>query len=187
MTMILGIDASTSVTAFAICREDGQLVEDSSLTLKAEKYKTLYHKTDDVEKKLKELHEKYEITAVYIEEALMSFKFGSTSAQTLSLLHKYNGMVSNTVYRVFGLVPVHINSGTARKLAKVKKGSVVHQHTKSVPPTKVKVFEHLVKTEPQFKFLTTRHGNVKSEAYDRADAIICAKAGAAECQKNKKN
>ena len=39
------------------------------------------------------------------------------------------------------------------------------------------VLEHLLKTEPAFKIEYTRYGNPKPESYDRADAIIVAKAG----------
>jgi hypothetical protein len=41
------------------------------------------------------------------------------------------------------------------------------------------VLEHLLETEPAFKIEYTKHGNPRPESYDRADAIIIAKAGAA--------
>ena len=39
------------------------------------------------------------------------------------------------------------------------------------------VLEHLLETEPAFKIEYTKFGNPKPESYDRADAIIIAKAG----------
>lgn len=39
------------------------------------------------------------------------------------------------------------------------------------------VLQHLLDTEPAFKIEYTKHGNPKPESYDRADAIIVAKAG----------
>ena len=39
------------------------------------------------------------------------------------------------------------------------------------------VLEHLLKTEKAFKVEYTRHGNPKPESFDRADAIVIAKAG----------
>ena len=39
------------------------------------------------------------------------------------------------------------------------------------------VLQHLLETEPAFKIEYTRYGNPKPESYDRADAIVVAKAG----------
>ena len=39
------------------------------------------------------------------------------------------------------------------------------------------VLEHLLANEPAFKIEYTKHGNPKPESYDRADAIVIAKAG----------
>ena len=39
------------------------------------------------------------------------------------------------------------------------------------------VLEHLLKNEETFEIEYTRYGNPKPESYDRADAIIIAKAG----------
>ena len=40
------------------------------------------------------------------------------------------------------------------------------------------MLEHILKAEETFKVEYTRHGNPKAESYDRADAIVIAKAGA---------
>ena len=39
------------------------------------------------------------------------------------------------------------------------------------------VLQYLLDNEPAFKIEYTKHGNPKPESYDRADAIIVAKAG----------
>ena len=41
----------------------------------------------------------------------------------------------------------------------------------------MRVLEHLLKKEPAFKIEYTKYGNPKPESYDRADAIVIAKAG----------
>jgi Holliday junction resolvasome RuvABC endonuclease subunit len=168
-------------------REDGQIVTNLSCVLTSKKFENIYMKAAEIKKELEKINKNYTIDEIYIEEALLNFKFGRTSAKTLSMLHKFNGIVSYICYEVFNIEPIHINASSARKLAGLKKVPVKHQHSKQVSPTKIKVFEHLVASEPSFKFLTTRTGNVKTEAYDRADAIIVAKAGAAECRKQKKS
>ena len=182
--MILGIDVSSTCTGFAITRSGGQLVYNESCILKKG---NIYEKAQKLREHILKISKEYFIESVYIEEALLNFKFGRTSAHTLSMLHKFNGIVSYMRYEIFDVQPVHINASSARKLAGVKKTKQVqHQHSKQVSSTKIDVFEHLVISEPSFEFLTTKTGNVKSEAYDRADAIIVAKAGALQCQQQKK-
>jgi hypothetical protein len=78
--------------------------------------------------------------------------------------------VSWLLYETFEIEPKFIGASSARKEAgiKVPRG----QKAKQV------VLEHLLETEPAFKIEYTKHGNPKPESYDRADAIIIAKAGA---------
>ena len=49
------------------------------------------------------------------------------------------------------------------------------------------MLEHLLDNEPAFKIEYTKHGNPKPESYDRADAIVIAKAGWQIEQNNKEN
>ena len=73
------------------------------------------------------------------------------------------------VYELFELEPQYLTAMEARKLCgiKVPRG----QKAKKV------VLEHLLETEAAFKIEYTSHGNPKPESYDRADAIVVAKAG----------
>ena len=73
------------------------------------------------------------------------------------------------MFEIFEIRPEYVGATAARKHAgiKVPRG----QKAKKV------VLEHLLKTEPAFKIEYTRHGNPKPESYDRADAIVIAKAG----------
>ena len=72
-------------------------------------------------------------------------------------------------YDLFEIEPEYISASSARKTAgiKVPRG----QKAKQV------VLEHLLETEPAFKIEYTKYGNPKAESYDRADAIVIAKAG----------
>lgn len=174
--MILGLDVSTSCTGLAILDLKGKLISNESINIS--KTKNIYEKSQLIFEILMKLQEKFEISEVYIEEALMNFKFGRTSAHTLSLLHKFNGMVSLMAFQLFSVEPEHINASTARKVNNIKKylGKKT-SHTKSTSASKIDVFEHLVSNEPLFTWEETRNGTIKSEAYDRADAIMIAKAG----------
>ena len=65
--------------------------------------------------------------------------------------------------------PKYIAATSARKQAgiKVPRG----QKAKQV------VLQYLLDNEPAFTVEYTKHGNPKPESYDRADAIVIAKAG----------
>ena len=76
--------------------------------------------------------------------------------------------------------PKFIGATSARKLSgiKVARG----QKAKQV------VIQYLLDNEPAFKIEYTKHGNPKPESYDRADAIVIAKAGwAIEQSSSEKN
>ena len=179
--MILGIDISTSITGFSIVG-DGQLLHYSSVNLK--KHKGVFAKAIALKEYIEDLFEnyqldqedgcgwgesKYPIEHIYIEQPLHMFMKGKSSAKTLSALMTFNGIVSWLIYDLFEIEPEYISASSARKTAgiKVPRG----QKAKQV------VLEHLLETEPAFKIEYTKYGNPKAESYDRADAIVIAKAG----------
>ena len=177
--MILGVDISTSITGFAIVA-DNQILYYDSVDLR--KYKDVFEKTIAMKEKLLDLFEMYQcdnenfigsseypIEHIYIEQSLHMFMGGKSSAKTLSTLTRFNGIVSWLIYELFEIKPKFIGASSARKQAgiKVPRG----QKAKQV------VLQHLLENEPAFSVEYTKHGNPKPESYDRADAIIVAKAG----------
>ena len=181
--MILGIDISTSITGFAIVAE-GEIVFYDSVDLR--KYKNLFEKAERIKEALFSLMDNYQyereehwlaedqdkenkINHIYIEQSLHMFMGGKSSAKTLSTLTRFNGIVSWLTYEMFEMEPKYIAATSARKHAgiKVPRG----QKAKQV------VLQHLLDNEPVFKVEYTKHGNPKPESYDRADAIVVAKAG----------
>ena len=106
----------------------------------------------------------------------MFFNSGGSSAKTMAALQRFNGVVSWMVYECFELEPEYLGATEARKLVgiKVPRG----QKAKQV------VLEHLIDNEKNFEIEYTRYGNPKPESYDRADAIVIAKAGYKLSQKN---
>ena len=179
--MILGIDISTSITGFAVVG-DGQLLHYSSIDLR--KYKNVFAKAEAIREYIADFFENYQldqenssgwgeskhpIEKIYIEQPLHMFMRGKSSAKTLSTLMTFNGIVSWLVYELFEIKPEYIAATSARKHCgiKVPRG----QKAKEV------VLEHLLQHEPAFKIEYTKHGNPKPESYDRADAIVVAKAG----------
>ncbi len=178
--MILGVDVSTSITGFAVVA-DNVLVYYDSIDLR--KYKNIFQKTVAIKEKLLDIFEMYQldndtrlggdseypIKHIYIEQSLHMFMGGKSSAKTLSLLTRFNGIVSWLLFELFEIEPKFIGASSARKQVgiKVPRG----QKAKQV------VLEKLLDTEPTFKIEYTSKGNPKPESYDRADAIVIARAG----------
>jgi|TARA_R110001583_G_scaffold7472_1_gene36961 hypothetical protein len=179
--MILGVDISTSITGFAVIADE-QIVYYDSIDLR--KHKGIFEKTVAIKEKITDLYEMYQcnnedtlaighslfpIEHIYIEQSLHMFMGGKSSAKTLSLLTRFNGIVSWLLYEMFEIEPKFIGASSARKHAgiKVPRG----QKAKQV------VLQHLLDNEPAFKIEYTKFGNPKPESYDKADAIIIAKAG----------
>ena len=179
--MVLGIDISTSITGFAVVGE-GQLLHYSAIDLR--KHKGVFAKAEVIKEQIADFFEnyqldqenscgwgesKYPIKHIYIEQPLHMFMNGKSSAKTLSALMTFNGIVSWLVYEMFEIEPQYIAATSARKHCgiKVPRG----QKSKEV------VLQHLLDNEPAFKIEYTSHGNPKPGSYDKADAIVIAKAG----------
>jgi len=178
--MILGVDISTSITGFAVVADDVLVYYDS---IDLRKHKGFFAKTIAIKEKLLDLYEVYQcdnedrlvggsdfpIEHIYIEQPFTFFNNGGSSAQTMATLQKFNGVVSWLLFELFEIEPKFIGASSARKQVgiKVPRG----QKAKQV------VLKYLLDNEPSFKIEYTKHGNPKPESYDRADAIIIARAG----------
>ena len=170
--MILGLDVSTSITGISVVDKNGEILLSEAWDLRNKnRFPTLWHKADFVENKLRELsiNRGIVVEKIFIEQSLQMFKSGFSSAKTLAVLAKFNGIVSYLCYRVFKLHPEYIGASSARKLCGIK----VERGKKA----KEVVLEHLIKNESGFEVEYTKRGNPKPSAYDRADSIIIARAG----------
>ena len=168
--MILGLDISTSITGYTILDdESGAILECGHIDLRKEK--NFFAKASLVEQKLKDIDKlsKSWMKAVYIEQSLQSFRSGFSSAQTLSLLSRFNGVVSWICYEVFALEPQYLAATSARKLCgiKIPKG----RKAKDV------ALQFVVDNVPGFEIQYTRHGNPRPGFTDRSDSYVIARAG----------
>ena len=178
--MILGVDVSTSITGLAIVA-DGSIVYYDSVDLR--KYKNVFEKGVVLKEKIVDLYEayqfsneefflgnsKYPIEHIYIEQPFTFFNSGGSSAKTMATLQKFNGIVSWFLYEIFEMQPNYVLAQSARKTVGIK--------VPSGEKAKAVVLKYLLDTEPAFNVEYTKQGNPKPESYDRADAIIVAKAG----------
>jgi len=172
--MILGIDVSTSITGFAIVDKKGKIVLSEACDLRRDK--DFFSKCLTIREKILDLCDRFcadmndgGIEHIYIEQPFTFFNSGGSSGKTMAALQRFNGVVSWMVYECFELQPEYLGATQARKLVgiKVPRG----QKAKKV------VMEHLLATEPDFTIQYTSKGNPKPQEFDRADALVIARAG----------
>lgn len=122
---ILGLDISTS--AVGICFSESTTNIENILSTKEltavefKKCKTLWEKADVMFETLTQLQIKYGTPdLIAIEEPLMGFKSGMSSASTITTLMRFNGIVSYIARNIYSLDPTYINAAHARKLCGIK-------------------------------------------------------------------
>ena len=166
---ILGLDISTSITGATII-QNGKIIESLYWdTRNKKKFPSLYEKADLIQQCLWQIKSKHDITEIYIEQSLQSFRSGFSSAKTLSTLARFNGIVSWNCYKAFDIKPEMIAASSARKLAGVgiKRGD----------NAKEKVLQFILDNYPQINIEYTKHGNPKPGMLDMCDSVIIALAG----------
>jgi hypothetical protein len=177
--MILGLDVSTSITGATVIDESGKVVFNEAWDFRNKKYfPTLFEKGYEIKELLRQLKQEYDITSVYIEQSLQSFRSGFSSAKTLSTLSRFNGIVSWLCYEVLESTPEYIAATSARKKCGIK-------IPKGVKAKQV-VIKYVVDNVPDVLIEYTKHGNPKPQCFDKADSWVVARAGWNICQEQRK-
>jgi hypothetical protein len=186
MAIILGLDVSTSCTG--ICVVDSTVQPDDTgnhvLHVGAISFagaKTMWEKADVVADAMKELTLTYTgeraIDRVVLEEALLGFRPGMSSAMTISTLMRFNGIVSYISRNVFDVEPEYIGSSHARKLCGIK----LQRTATAGMNQKEQVFKHMSENDLRFKqWPLKKSGNVVDWSRDATDAYVIARAAAIE-------
>ena len=162
-------DISTSITGATVI-QDGKILKTCFWdTRNKNRFQTIYEKARFVRDHLESLLSDYEISHIYIEQSLHSFRSGFSSAQTLSTLSRFNGIVSWICWDLFEIEPSMIAATSARKQAGVgiKRGD----------NAKEKVLQFVLDKYPTIAIEYTKHGNPKPGTLDMCDSIVIALAG----------
>ena len=166
---ILGLDISTSITGASIIQSN-KIIENLFWdTRNKRKFPSLYEKAVFIKKDLQAIRERHNISHIFVEQSLQSFRTGFSSAKTLSTLSRFNGMISWSCFETFGLHPQMIAASSARKTAgvQIRRGE----------NAKEKVIQYVLDNYPKITIEYTKHGNPKPGMYDMCDSIIIAIAG----------
>ena len=170
--MILGLDISTSIIGATVLDVTGEVVYCEAWDLRNKRhFPNIFAKVQRFKQVMGNLYQinKYPIDSIFIEQSLMAFRPGFSSAKTILTLAKFNGILSYVCQQDFGVEPQYIGASTARKSCgiKIPKG----EKAKNV------VLQYVLDNEPNFVVEYTKQGNPKPGSYDRADSLIIARAG----------
>lgn len=177
----LGLDISTSVIGVVLLNQAGSLVFMDHIKLTSTKFKSLWEKADFTKQYLQELAVKFpNIGRVFVEEAAKRFSAGFSSADTLFILAKFNGIVSYMSREIFKAKIIDVNVTSARS----KLGIRIDRKDKSIS-TKEKVFQFIFSTHPEFPWVShiaTAGAHKGKTVYaefnrDMCDAYVIVAAG----------
>jgi len=179
MAIILGLDVSTSCTGVCVVDSDVTPDEKGSHILHLDRIefkgcKTLWDKADEVNLYLVRLitNQWCKVSRVVLEEPLMGFRPGMSSAQTITQLMRFNGIVSYIARNVFQKEPEYIGSAHARKLCGIKL-----QRTALGGPQKEQVFAHMQSNDlKHVSWPLKKSGKMVDWSRDACDAYVIARA-----------
>jgi len=185
MGRILALDVSTSCTGVCIYDEEAHAPDPGTRMDELDHHvkwldriefkgcKTFWEKVDRVEAYLRDLEASHHINRVALEEPLMGFRPGMSSAQTISQLLRFNGIVSNLARKQFGAVPEYISANHARKVAGVK----LQRTAAAGMSQKEQVFKHMSEGPLKgFAWPTKKDGSAVDWSRDATDAYVIAYA-----------
>lgn len=173
--MILGLDVSTSKTGWCILDDNGGLLRMGCI--KSDADTDLFEKAERLVNELRDALAGVDSSVeIVIEEPLLRFAKGMSSASTLLTLNRYNGMVTHACWKTLGVKPTHLNVIFARRRLGIKKEKGAN--------VKEVVMDWVSKDVPQYEWPTKavtrgkKKGQVvfQESCFDVADAYVMAKA-----------
>lgn len=175
--MILGLDVSTSTTGYCVLSNEGEIKEIGYVSLSKEP--ELAIKGALFQEKLKDILNRFSVQRIIIEKIFTRYGKGMSSAQTITRLAAFNGIVQFVCYHESKIIPELIPVSEARKLVGIKTVPT----KKAGKPVKEQVFEWALQNVDYSwpkKILKggPKKGSAvyKDEAYDMCDAWVVAKS-----------
>lgn len=180
----LGLDVSTNIIGYTVLTPQGKYLESGFCDLDSKK--STVQKAAQFHQVLKSIEEKHHIVSIWIEEPFMMFAKGGSSAQTMSKLSSFNGMIQYVCLNVFGFDPNMINANHARKTLGIK----IQREKLCGISTKEQILSWVKIKIPDFTWptKTLKSGPRKGltipapACYDIADSFVVAKSGFVKLQ-----
>lgn len=172
--MLLSLDVSTTTVGVCILDDVGEIVLLDHIDLSKHKV-DVYKKAVIVKTYLEKLAKEYEYTIdkIVIEEFLLRFRPGKSSAHTLTTLARFNGIISFICSQVFLVTPSHTIFTHARKVV----GIHIDKKLKKTIGLKTIIIDFAKSAlGDKLKIDYTKTGKYKPYMADRADAWVLARA-----------
>lgn len=167
--LVCGLDISTSTVGYTILDHGFTIVKMSHIS--PNKNETFWQKLDTVISVLS--NECRGIDKLYIEEPVLGFSQGMSSAHTIMTLAKFNYVIAYDLRRQLNVDPIHITAAEARKICgcKLKRKSLCGKTHKE------QVAELMLATHlKDLQFPLKKSGNLKDFVYDEIDSYVIAHA-----------
>jgi hypothetical protein len=180
---VLGLDVSTSVTGVCLLDTAHQPTQSADQIIHLDRIEfkgcaTLWDKADRVFAELKVLLEKHPgVYRVALEEPLLGFQKGMSSAATITTLMRFNGIVSYIARGLFTAEPEYISAAHARKLCGIK----LQKTSTSGKSGKEQVFEYMSEHDlKHVEWPKKKNGLPVDWSRDATDAYVIARAACLE-------
>ena len=200
--IIMGLDISTTCIGVCILENDGseygKVLELTHVSPKVPRkikgIEALFLKKQIFKDEFLTKWQKFGIDKVIIESPLLS----SNNTNTVAVLLQFNGMISDCIYEMLGIVPDYITSYDARKyafpnlstirkfnrdgepyenkkiLSNIKKSKVVLFGDFPIEvEKKTIVWENVSKIFPHIQWLYDKNNELKKENFDASDSLVC--------------
>jgi hypothetical protein len=178
--LLLGLDVSTSVTGICVLDMDN-LGQEGILVLDRIEFKSdknFWQKTDRVKSRFIELKKEFFADwKVALEEPLLGFQKGMSSATTITTLMRFNGIVSYISRDVFGIDPIYVSAAHARKVCGIK----MQRTSIAGMSGKEQVFKYMSENDlSHVVWPLKKNGSPVDWSKDATDAYVIAKATTVE-------
>lgn len=200
LKICMGLDVSTSCIGISIVIDDntynGKLLEMTHIKLKKDKdandIENLFLKKRQFIEFIGQFKD-YAVDKVFIEEPLLS----SNNKNTVATLLRFNGMISDAIYSIFGVVPDYISSYDSRlycfpelmAVRKFDKNGKPYDNKKiikAIKDSKIVLFgsypwtidkkqviqEKINDIYPDIKWVYNNKGELKKENFDSSDSLV---------------
>jgi hypothetical protein len=180
--MILGLDISTSKIGVALINNSNDILVFDFV--KFDKSKSLEERAKSFSEYIEKIINEYGIfnnnhhdeigqgiKKILVEEPFVSFQGGS-SAKTVSVLQRYNGMCCYVIYNLTGIIPDLLNPNIVRSKLNIK----IPRGTKKKSDKKKPIIEYVKLNYPKINIEYTNQGNVKPGFDDACDAVCLCNA-----------
>lgn len=167
--LVAGFDISSSAIGITILKSDGSVFLCTAIDFKnKKKFPTLFSKALFFEDYCNSLPK--EIKKITIESPLKMFMPGKSSANTISTLLSFNGIISWILFKHFDIMPEYVSASSARKQYGITTPKGIN--------AKKFVIDYLIKNDLIFlPFVAyTRTGSISPLSYDKSDSYIIAKS-----------